>query len=104
MKSKLCHVNGASCVSLFIVSVICSFVSGPVFAQAESAEESPAKQEYEAVFTEWKGLLEEMRAMQLKAQNSEDSELPALTSAYEGLIAKGEQVIPRLCDAAIEVN
>jgi cyclophilin family peptidyl-prolyl cis-trans isomerase len=103
MKSKLCHVNGASCVSLFIVSVICSFVSGPVFAQAESAEESPAKQAYEAVFTEWKGLLEEMRAMQLKAQNSEDSELPALTSAYEGLIAKGEQIIPRLCDAAISV-
>lgn len=106
MKSKFCHVIRSShpgCGRHFIVFVLFSFVTGPVFAQAESAEASPAKQAYETVFAEWKGLLEEMRAMQLKAQNSEDSELPALTTAYEGLIAKGEQIIPQLRDAAIAV-
>lgn len=95
MKPKLRHIA--------VLPLLMIFSAGVTFAQEADGNASPARQAYEVVFTEWKGVLEEMRALQLKAQNTADTELPPLTTAYDGLIAKGESLIPKLVDAAIDV-
>ena len=64
---------------------------------------SAAKSSFDAVFTEWKKCLEDMRMLQAKAETTEDSELPALKEKYATIIARGEAMIPKLRDAAIAV-
>ena len=44
-----------------------------------------------------------MRMLQAKAGGATNAELPTMASEYDGLVAKGEALIPRLRDAAIEV-
>jgi len=77
---------------------------GTLVAQDEkSAEPSPAKEKYSAVYQEWKDLLSEMRLIRTKADNANDSEIEGLQVRFDELIQKGEgDLIPRLRDAAVE--
>ncbi len=75
-----------------------------VFCTVSQAQEKPAAQtEFDAVFQQWKQLLEEMRLVQAKASEAEDAELPALKEEFAALIIEGNALIPRLRDAAIPV-
>ena len=73
------------------------------FAHSQDAEQTPARQAFDAVFGEWKDVLAQMRTLQAEAQNKEDSELPPLVAEYDKLIVKGESLIPKLAESAIAV-
>jgi cyclophilin family peptidyl-prolyl cis-trans isomerase len=58
---------------------------------------------FDAVLGEWQDLLKEMREVQQEATLAEDSELATLDARYRELIAQGNDLIPRVRDAALEV-
>lgn len=99
---------GKKLLGLIVVATFCvGTQSSNVLAQdsgavAETAP-SDAKKSFDSVFGEWKTLLGEMRLLQTQAEESEDSELAEMQKTFDGMVAKGETIIPRLRDAAIEV-
>lgn len=70
-------------------------------AVADSGDVAAAREKFEAVFAEWKGVLANMRLLREKARLAEDEELKALTDQFDADIKKGEALIPQLRDAAI---
>ena len=72
-------------------------------APEETVEATPGRAEFDSVFGEWKDMLSAMRELRAQAQAADDEELPGMVEQYNGLIAKGEQMIPQLRDAAIAV-
>jgi len=72
-------------------------------ATSEASESTPARAAYDKVFTEWKTLLNDMRDLQAEAKDTANPQLPPLVTKYDQLIQKGESMIPKLRDAAIEV-
>lgn len=66
-----------------------------------AVDESAAREAFEAVFAEWKTLLEQMRLTRIQAMKAEKSELAGLQDEFDKQIVAGETLIPKLRDSAI---
>ena len=92
-------------ITISFLFALISFL--PVSAQEAASEgadtPSVAQASFDKVFGDWKNVLASMRELQEKARNAGDDGLPPLMTEYDKLIQQGEQLIPQLRDAAIEV-
>lgn len=67
---------------------------------AERAEDP--QQVYERTLGDWKALLKQLRALRLARQTADPSELPRMRQQWDALVAKGNELLPKLRDAAVE--
>lgn len=87
--------------SICLLLIFSPFCAGQDESTSTDAPKSEARQQFEAIFSDWKSLLEQMRLTRVKAANAEKSELPGLQTEFDKQIEQGEAMIPRLRDAAI---
>ena len=88
------------------VLMVCVLCCGSVSLAQENETDQPAttseaRKAFDAVFTDWKSMLGELRLLRAQAQNADDDELPGLTKQFNEQVKIGEGLIPKLRDAAI---
>jgi cyclophilin family peptidyl-prolyl cis-trans isomerase len=71
-------------------------------AQPPAGAAAGAAADFPAIFGDWKALLKQMRELKLRYQSAPPDELPQLEQQWEALIAKGNELLPKLRDSGLE--
>ena len=61
----------------------------------------PAQQAYQAKFTQWKSLLQELRKLKTDYQTAATAELPAIEKKWNDLMKQGDAMLPSIRDSAL---
>lgn len=72
-------------------------------ASTNAQDPTPARAKFEAVFSDWKAVLEKLRLIEATSQQAEDDELAKLSADFKTLLEEGEKLIPKMRDAAVDV-
>ena len=70
---------------------------------AVAQEKSAARADYDATFGQWKAVLDNLRRLQVEAENTEDEAMPALQQRFQAELEKGRALVPKLREAALAV-
>ncbi len=75
--------------------------AAPADAAATPAAPEASQADFATVFTQWKGLLAELRDIRTEYQVAEEAELPGLQEQWNAKLAEGRALVPALRNAAV---
>jgi cyclophilin family peptidyl-prolyl cis-trans isomerase len=70
---------------------------------AVAQEKSAVRADYDATFGQWKAVLDNLRRLQVEAENTEDEAMPALQQRFQAELEKGRALVPKLRETALAV-